>query len=167
MPSALTPLANITLSSNATTVTFSSISQGYEDLLFVISGTFTGTATFGAAGWRVNNDSGSNYNRVRIAGDGSSASSTTASGGNYGLGFNLHSSNSVNIMHFLDYSSTDKHKTVITRTGASAVNTELFLGRWASTSAITSVTFYPPDAFGGTPDFFTAGSTFALYGVSS
>jgi hypothetical protein len=60
----------------------------------------------------------------------------------------------------MDYSVTDKQKTVLSRTNSS-FGTDITAGRWASTSAITSVTVYPSSGD------FEIGSTFALYGIVS
>ncbi len=64
------------------------------------------------------------------------------------------------IAQIMDYSATDKHKTVLVRVG-NVGNSEVGAnaGRWASTAAITSVRVAPND---GT---FSSGSTFNLYGI--
>jgi hypothetical protein len=59
--SAYTALANVTLGSSAASVTFSSISQSYRDLVLVITAT---TSAVDNAFIRFNSDSGSNYNIV-------------------------------------------------------------------------------------------------------
>ncbi len=60
------------LSSSASSVTFSSISQDYRDLILVATGT-TSTATYRAV--QLNGDTGSNYSYVNAAGDGSATNS--------------------------------------------------------------------------------------------
>lgn len=168
MPSALTPLANITLANSTTSsVTFSSISGSYRDLMLVIS---------------VGNGYGNNY--LTINGDTTAANyfqtfatgASAATSGNVSGSFpaylekNVSTSGSVEntyVLHFLDYAATDKHKTSLLRFGAPNSGTtysgaQMSVQRWASTAAITSIAF--TSYSGGT---FATGSTFALYGVSA
>jgi len=65
------------------------------------------------------------------------------------------------ISQLLDYSATDKHKTLINRLnstngGSSTENVEQQAARWANTAAVTSI-----EIFGN----FASGATFNLYGV--
>lgn len=162
MPSALIPLANITLGSSASTVTFSSISGSYRDLMLVCSFT-TGSSTYGQM--RINSDTGSNYYMIDMSG------ATT-----YGVTTNSYTdtrfwsqitsadastSNRVWQINILDYVATDKHKPVLFRYSGGTDWSNAMAGRYASTSAITSVQFYLAS---GT---FNTGSSFALYGVSA
>jgi hypothetical protein len=65
-------------------------------------------------------------------------------------------------MDFLDYSTTDKHKTILTRgNNAARPATNMMAVRWPSTAAINTISF---SAVSGS---FIVGSTFALYGVSA
>jgi hypothetical protein len=61
----------------------------------------------------------------------------------------------------MDYSATDKHKTVISRFGSAARETQATASRWANTAALTSINFFQES--GGVT--FSTGSTFSLYGV--
>lgn len=160
MATAWTPLANITLGSAQTTVTFSSISQAYRDLVVVVSPI---AATTGNAGrFRFNSDSGSNYSWVLMYGDGSSAASNNSASTTEFIGLLSETTVSNTIIHVMDYSTTNKHKTVMTRTSGTANYTGATAQKWASTSAVTSISLYMT---GGTN--YAAGSTFALYGVSA
>jgi hypothetical protein len=130
-------LATTTLGTATATVTFSSIPATYRDLVIVIIGTQTATGTNG--GWmRFNSDSGSNYSRVRMMGTGSAASSNTLSGTEMEV-MVLQAQQSNFIINVMDYSATDKHKTVLGRSNSDFA-TIANAGRWASTSAVTSVT---------------------------
>lgn len=164
-----TPLANLTLSSSATLVSFTSISQSYRDLVLIVNITgVTGTPTAQGSGIRVNSDSGSNYNEVAMAGTGSSALSDTSSNQVFlPLSTAEGSVPSVTIVNFMDYSATDKHKTILQRGNRSDSQVNARAQRWASTSAITSIQLYAPDFISGTQDSWNAGSTFALYGIAS
>ena len=160
-----TPLANITLGSSAASVTFSSISQAYRDLVLVVSATHSSTSTsiYGA----INDDNaGTTYSSVKMLGNGSTASSGTT------VDFPLlllatsgmlrtASGNSV-VVQFMDYSATDKHKSVLSRANHPDFATEASVNRWANTAAITKIYLRPGDATN-----FAAGSTFALYGIAS
>lgn len=158
-----TPLANITLGSSAASVTFSSISQAYRDLVLVAS--VSSSSATGYMKMRVNSDTGSTYNEVIMSGDGTTArSGSGASGTSFDLqywGQVSASSRQQMKADFLDYSTTDKHKTILHRGDNSAYATEAMAFRWASTSAITAIQVY-------TVGFdFAIGSTFALYGVAA
>lgn len=156
--SAYIPLANITLGSTATTVTFSSISQSYADLIFVLTNAGSGYR------YRVrfNSDTGTNYNAIYMEGNGSTAGSQTDTSlawiplENYNTFTNMKSF----ICQVMDYSAADKHKNMLVR-GNGDTGTVAGIGRWANTSAITSIQFFPNTGS------FAAGSTFALYGVSA
>jgi hypothetical protein len=64
-------------------------------------------------------------------------------------------------MDLIDYSATDKHKTILSRLNNTARATNALINRWPSTAAITSI------RINGNGANFTTGSTFALYGVSA
>lgn len=162
--SAWTPLANLTLGSNAATVTFSSISGSYRDLVLVAWFSATGNDYLSC---RFNSDTGSNYNYVTGSGDG--AGSTAATVLNNGTQMTLAQYSLAgtswypnSIIQVMDYSATDKHKTVLAQLGNSATGVDITAGRWANTSAITTMQMRLQSG-----NSFQAGSTFALYGVSS
>lgn len=149
-----TPIASITLGSSASSVTFSSIDQSYRDLVLVVSSKHTGSGNQGLD-LRFNGDA-SNRSRVYMAGTGPGTDSGTIS--DMLAQFNDEANFYVGITQLMDYSATDKHKTVLTRFGAGFVNA--VAQRWASTSAVTSIRLaYTND--------IAAGSTFALYGIAS
>jgi hypothetical protein len=151
-----TALASRTLTSTATSVTFSSIPATYRDLILVIEGTYsTGT---GNASIRFNGDTGSNYPYVFMLGGASGTSSGQATTTSLLTGgFNSATRNNV-VFQIMDYSATDKHKSVLNRMNEGGLTTYAWGGRWANTSAITSIT-----VIGTNP--YAIGSTFSLYGV--
>lgn len=158
-----TPLANLTLSGSATSVTFSSISQSYRDLV-LITVTTRDTAQDGAQQMQFNSDTASNYAIVRIAGNGSTASSSTSTTNGIAdsLGFNtVFSSPAVTTWNVFDYSVTDKDTTVLVRANSNN-GVGATAGRWTSTAAITSLR-----VFANNGSAYAAGSTFALYGIAS
>jgi hypothetical protein len=159
--SAITPIANTTLSNSTTaTVTFSSIVGTYRDLVLVIQGSTTGNAN---VRMRFNGDSGTNYAFVFMAGAASQQVSGVATSqdwmyANYYANWDTTQANIV--VNFLDYAQTDKHKMVTIRDNAASTYTETIAGRWPSTSAITSIAI---NASG----LFASGTSFSLYGVSA
>lgn len=160
-----TPLANITLGSSTSTVTFGSINQGFRDLVLVITAkSVAGTAT---VQFRPNGDTGFNYSYVNMQGNGSSTNTLANSGGNnnFGLTVNTGVTNSefnVIILNALDYSATDKQKLLLVRNNRAGNGVEAIAGRWADTSAIT---YFTLTLNGG--DSFATGSTMALYGIAA
>jgi hypothetical protein len=154
--SAYVALANVTLGSSAATVTFSSISQAYRDLVLIQSGTATGLV---AMQMRFNGDNTeTNYFRVDMQGNGSTALSAANNNSGFGVVFTGQGQNTVSIM---DYSATDKHKSMLWRSDGAANLTLATAGRWANTAAITSFQVLCNTAL------FSAGTTFALYGIAS
>jgi hypothetical protein len=154
-----TPLATVTLGGTATSVTFSSIPATYRDLILIVSG-LTTTTTVDALAIRFNSDTGSNYSNVQMTGDGSSATSASSTNTAAFIGLIGDGAISVNVISVMDYSATDKHKTVIGRGNVPNSRTRATASRWADTAAITSALVRTNADL-----TFTAGSTFSLYGV--
>jgi hypothetical protein len=153
-----TPLANVTLGSTASSVTFSSIPATYRDLILVADcGVSSGAE---AMAMRFNADTGSNYNYVVATGNGSTTSSFAVSSTIFARLGSIYTGSNNFVASVMDYSATDKHKTVIARGNSAANLVAMVASRWANTAAITSVTVLPDVA-----NTFTAGSTFSLYGV--
>ena len=99
-----------------------------------------------------------------MSGNGSTTSSGTDSdtlyylgGANNGQKFNL-------IIQAMDYSATDKHKTVLARQNAAAYQTYAGALRFGTTDAITSIQFLTANA---STIKYDAGTTFNLYGIAS
>jgi hypothetical protein len=155
--STYTPIATQTLGSAAASVTFSSIPQGYTDLIVVINGSTTADTS---AFIRFNSDSGSNYSYTEMNGNGSSATSSRASNstesffGNPRTSYSFQANLSIN-----NYSNSTTNKTFLSRSGNAGNWAFAVTGLWRNTTAITSVTFR---ADGTT---WTSGSTFSIYGI--
>lgn len=155
------PIASTTLGANATTVTFDSIPGTYTDLILVIheptaSGSNAGTIKF-------NQDSGSNYSRTTLRGNGSAASSTRASSETEGY-YGGVVDGAIQMFHIMSYANTNVFKTVlqVTRGLVSSVDS---VGRqvtlWRSTNAITRIDL------GQATNGHKSGFTFSLYGVKA
>jgi hypothetical protein len=64
-------------------------------------------------------------------------------------------------IQIMDYSATDKHKTILGRGNADGAYTIATANRWANTSAVTSVTLYAAG------DAWASGTTVSIYGIAS
>jgi hypothetical protein len=159
--STYSPIASITLGSAQSSVTFSGIPQTYTDLVLVISGKRdSGTADDFLI--RFNGDTGSNYSRTFLAGDGSSASSGRSTSVTSLPMLYMDSTNwTATTFMVFNYSNTTTHKTAMNRTNLPGVVTSTNVGLWRSTSAITSISFTAPS------NNIASGSTFTLYGVKA
>jgi hypothetical protein len=159
--STYTPIATQTLGSAAASVTFSSIPQGYTDLVLVMS-VKGSTANFPTL--RFNSDSGSNYSRTILTGNGSAASSergTSETGA--AINFNAQTSTSEfnynSITHIQNYSNSTTYKTQLTRANQAALGVDAIATLWRNTAPITEITIYTNTGN------HAAGSTFTLYGI--
>ena len=158
------PIMTQTLGSAAASVTFSSIPQGYTDLVFVIQ---AGSATAEDIGMRFNSDSATNYSTTILAGGGSSASSGRTTNVT-GITIDSNAYNTVNlnknaIVHIQNYSNTTTYKTVLSRSSNASTGVDAIVGLWRSTAAINSIYLY---GFNSGYQFLS-GSTFTLYGIAS
>jgi hypothetical protein len=165
MPAGLTytPIATTTLGSATNSYTFSSIPSTYTDLILVMSTQWT-TAGNSDAGLRFNGDTGSNYSRTWLEGNGSAASSGRATNETamYIVGY-FSNTISTQICHIMNYSNTTTNKTAINRESSNPANSNVAakVGLWRSTAAINSVTIYHAS------NNFATGSTFTLWGIQS
>lgn len=161
------PIATTTLGSNASNITFSSISSAYTDLriVLVVKGVSASNSDLLV---QFNSDTGSNYGTTSLYANGSTATTyrevsqpyitacvilfPNLSRGDYrGLG-------TVDI-----FSYANSTKKTLLGTGSNDQNGAGFVSRqiglWNSTSAINSVKLYPAS---GT---FATGDTATLYGI--
>lgn len=164
-----TPIATQTLSSAASSVTFSSIPGTYKDLVLVTQ-----------AGLSVNNnslymtfnsDTASNYSSTSVEGytnsyDSyrlSSQSKVMIAGVNIGLATTVGPSMSTS--NIMNYSNTTTYKTIVGRWADSndAGNKEsgAVIGLYRSTSAITTINIFSQSGN------LASGSVFTLYGIGA
>tara|TARA_R110000822_G_scaffold14484_2_gene50905 strand:+ start:960 stop:1451 length:492 start_codon:yes stop_codon:yes gene_type:complete len=156
-----TLIDSTTLGSSAASVTFSSISAtGKGDLVVVVNsladaGTINFTMRF--------NGATTGYTAVTAYGDGGSAASFTSSSNldlmAYGGNTTVPALVSATV---LDFSSTNKHKTVLANGYRADKQASMSVGRWADTAAVTSLTIRTTTA-----NNYAAGSTFFLYQLVS
>lgn len=160
MPITYEPIQTYTLGSN-TTVTFSSIPQTYTDLVLVTEATGT---TNGALDVRFNGDSGTNYSRTGIYGDGATSGSFRNTNLAYGLiSAGAGSTRTIAISHFMNYSNSTTFKTYLMLGGDATNGPGFAVYLWRSTAAITSI------ALTGDPIGSNIGSssTLTLYGIKA
>lgn len=166
LPGSYESIATVTVSSSVSSVSFTSIPSTYTHLQIRLIGNNSATD---AAYTTFNSDTGTNYTRHRLVGNGTAA--TAASGltqtaivTNSGtIGFpSTANCFGPSIMDILDYANTNKYKTVRTLSGVdinSSGGVELASGLWMNTAAITRIDIA---AYLGN---WTQYSTFALYGI--
>ena len=165
------PLATTTLSSTTATVTFSSISGSYTDLILIISGRSTYAGSISDSRLKINSDTGTNYSNTSLYGDGSAAGSDRFSNSTFGsAGFWFPAANttsgiySATTVQFMNYSNTTTYKTWLVKNGNNSNLAGLphfNVGLWRSTSAITQL-----DISLATGSW-ASGSTFTLYGITA
>jgi hypothetical protein len=153
------PIATTTLGTTTASVTFSSISGSYTDLVLVINGTVSAGV---AATLQFNGDTGSNYSQISLYGDGSSAGSGAQSSITFATAGSLGTTQSNTIIQIMNYSNTTTYKTVLSRgsntTGFAIARVNL----WRDTSAITSIVC---DLTSGAD--YNSGTMLTLYGIAS
>jgi len=169
MPTTYEPIATTTLGSAQSSVSFTSISGSYTDLVLIGNG-YNATGDGYSPRLDFNSDTGNNYSFTELGGDGSSASSTRSSNrANIPVawltGWDTTSTQpGLFICSIQNYSNTTTYKTVLSRgnqpTGTYP-GTEAIVGLWRSTNAITTIRITADIAT------FATGSTFTLYGIKS
>ena len=161
MPATYEPIATTTLGSAAADITFTSIPATYTDLRI----SFTTTATISDnARMQVNGDTGSNYSRTALFGDGATATSNRTSNISIiGLSTTALSTTIPTFftIDFFSYAGSTYKTCLITHQGDNngSGNVSRIVGMWRSTSAITSVKLYMGSGN------LAAGTTATLYGI--
>jgi hypothetical protein len=158
-----TPIATTTLGSAQSSVTFSSISGSYTDLILIINGTSSGDA-----GCRVqfNGDTGTNYSNTLFYGIYTTAGIQNVRNTNAttidGLG-RLNTTEGIAIIQIQNYSNTTTYKTVLGKGGTTTNGIFMTtVGLWRSTSAITSIVASLENS-----RTFSSGTTLAIYGIAA
>ena len=154
------PIATTTLGSAAASVTFSTISGAYTDLVIVYVGVATTSQTFSV---QFNGDTGSNYSDTNLGGDGSTASSNRDSSiTSAKMGINYSTGQSNFILSVMNYSNSTTYKTALCRSNAAVAEVNARVGLWRNTAAITSILLKMDSS-----STFATGSTFTLYGIKA
>jgi hypothetical protein len=166
MPKTYEKIATTTLGSAASSVTFSSISGAYTDLILVMN--VGGSVSGNAINMTFNSDTSTNYSDTGLWGTGTSAASgrhvnATNAALSIGIGVSTNAFDTQTMVQIQNYSNTTTYKTYIARTGNTAGSypgTEVVFGLWRSTAAISTVSV----ACGAN---WVTGSTFTLYGIKA
>lgn len=158
------PIQTTTLTSTQASVTFSSISSAYTDLVLIIQAKAT-SGSQNTMGLQFNSDTGTNYSRTSIQGNGTSATSTR--GSNESMFYFAYDAGADNtfagnyIIHINNYSNSTTYKTALARSNNANTATQARIGLWRSTSAINSIKIL------GDSLTYDVGSTFTLYGIKA
>lgn len=155
--STYTPLATTT-TAGTSSITFNSFS-GYTDLILVC----IGNETAGGGGYitcRVNSDSGTNYSRTILRGNGSSAASARGSNETAWY-FDFYTNPGTTIAQFMNYSNSTTYKTMLVRSNNTTDTVAATVNLWRNTNAITSIVL--TSSAGGS----TLVGTFTLYGITA
>tara|TARA_R110002126_G_scaffold27448_2_gene92150 strand:+ start:649 stop:1134 length:486 start_codon:yes stop_codon:yes gene_type:complete len=154
-----TLIDSVTLGSTAASVTFSGISAtGKGDLVLAVTAS---SASGGGFQVRINGDSGASYPYVQMFGNGSSAISNGSSSETGLTGSYVRTYPVMQTYQIQDFAATDKHKAILSRNNAASNETRAVASRWASTSAVTSISATI------SANTFDVGSTFFLYQLVS
>jgi len=151
------------------TIDFTSIPSTYKHLQIRFIARGTSANVFITQGFRINSDTGANYANHRLVSTGGvmySQASTSDTQGYIGATAAASSPNaniySGNVIDILDYSNTNKYKTIRLLSGVNDGTNEEFQMRsavWMNTAAITSVNLFLASGS------FNTNSSFALYGI--
>lgn len=161
-------LATTTLTSSASTVTFSSIPQTYRDLCLIVYGRTDAARRYEFCALEFNGDISSSYTSTNFYWENGGFGSYTASDGN---GFNIlgvmgaqaaTDHFNTNKFDILDYSATDKHKIVLFSADDPGRQSYVYAGRYPLTNQITSLKFKTVQGAS-----FVAGTMLSLYGIAS
>ena len=152
----------IILDSVTTSISFNEIPQTYQDICIeFVAGQTANSGIY----IRLNEDSGTNYSRTALFGNGSSVSSARASNtsqawviaANIAIQNNLTDSGNINIFN---YSSNNIYKTILQSEGCASTGVTNNVLLWRSTNSINKI-----ELINASTDKFTQGSTFTLWGV--
>ena len=151
------PLATTTLSSTATSVTFSSISGSYTDIILIINAK---ASSGDQVRINFNSDTATNYSSTYLFGSGSAAYSGRGSSMSAAYAGYISTEFQNVIAQINNYANSTTYKTFLSRANDSAVEVATYASLWRSTSAITTIGI----KLDGTKTF-ASGSTFTLYGI--
>jgi hypothetical protein len=158
-----------TLGTAVPTVTFTSIPQGYTDLVLVTQPAISsGNDNMRIRVGNGSVDTGSNYSWTALTGNGTRALSDRASNqtsilSDYDAYMQTTLGNSTKVIHFQNYSNTTTFKTILSRSSNAPVGTDALVNTWRSTAAINTITLF----LNGGAANFAVGSTFTIYGISN
>lgn len=157
------PIATTTLASTASTLAFTSISGTYTDLVLVVNAAnSTGNQDLYM---QFNSDTGTNYSRTVLRGNGTAASSTRSSAATAAYLSSISGTSTTaleynSITSIQNYSNTTTYKTTLTRSNTAQYGLDAIVNLWRSTAAITRIDITSTGVL-------SIGSTFTLYGIKA
>ena len=165
------PISTVTVGSGgAASISFTGIPQTYTDLIAVFSIRTNNNASYDNLQVTFNNDTGANYSRRWLRGDGTTADSYSGTANNYSYASNSLTGSTATANTFGNSSlyipnytgSTQKSHSfdVVAENNATTGYNALGANLWTGTTPITSITFTPNS---GT--LFSQYSTATLYGI--
>ena len=174
--STYTPISSQVLTSDLSSVTFSSIPQTYTDLVLVCSAQCGSGATSTNGDYRLflnyNGDAGANYSHTRVYNSNGAMAyqqQTGRSEVDYASHMPAYGSGEFSTITFniFNYANSSTYKTTLQKgavfTNATYTEIGLDVNLWRSTSNITTIAITP----GGNATTFATKSTFSLYGIAS
>jgi hypothetical protein len=152
-----------TAPSAQTSVTFSTISSAYTDLILVGNFVQSASTAFGSLSLRFNGDTAGNYSYTGLQGSGSGSGSSFRASNSTQM--DMASQNVIGnqniIIQIQNYSNTTTNKTAISRYNNPNGLVMSYVGLWRNTAAISSLVFFPAS------QSFATGSIFTLYGIKA
>jgi len=161
------PIATTSTTSNATTVTFSSIPGTYTDLVLICA-YGTSNAAQNAPYIEYNSDAytNNNYSSTRLLGNGTTASSSRRNNDPFyitdGIVVSGNLNETLSVIQIMNYSNTTTYKTTLLRNNQAGSGTEALVALWDKTEAISTITLKNLSTY-----YFLNGSTFTLYGIKA
>lgn len=154
-------IASITAPTSVSGIEFSSIPSTYTDLVLVTN--LRSVSGSNNVRLILNNDTGTNYSRIAMIGNGSSTSGSNWSNttnmvidditsATFGFG-------AVTVSHFMSYSNTSVFKTVLTSAANYLIGVSRVASTWRSTAAISTINV----SLSGSN--IATGSIASLYGI--
>lgn len=166
MPATYEPIATTTLGSATSTISFTSISGSYTDLVLVFA--YKSNSTNQPTLRLTFNGSTTGYSGTQLTGNGSSAASYRNTSASFisiarVVGTPTTSGGTATVViNFMNYSNTTTYKTVLARPSAAESGVEADVGLWQNTAAITQI-----DITTATSNDFASGSMVTLYGIKA
>ena len=167
MPSTYEPIATVTFNGSTSGASFTAIPQTYTDIVAVCFVRSTEATAQTGIYTAVNTFTGTT-SHTWLSGDGSAALSGRGSNAQYAWLGQINAANATSgtfstvIAHYMNYSNTTTNKTVLSRPGSAAYNTQFYVNLIQTTSALSRI-----DIVANNLNNFAAGSTITLYGIKA
>lgn len=152
------PIATSTASGSVSSITFSSISGSYTDIVLVFEGK---TSAADEWGLRFNSDTGNNYSATWMAGGANPVQSSRYSNVSFATFNYVRTNRTIAIANIQNYSNSTTYKTVVTRT-SEPDNAWSCISMWRNSAAITSITLLSVNGYN-----FSNDTKVTIYGIKA